>query len=86
MKNNFVKVLHDKYNEGYKQGCQDGGLYWTCLVVIALHNLYGWTKCIDRIEEEVGRLSREVYKYGEDKGQAVVKAVEQIRGKDYFKF
>ena len=86
--------LADIMNRKYRKGLQDGGLYWTSVMTLAIHNLYGWTSAFDKIEEEMERIDDEMKAkengkrpYEEcmqDRSFALMQHIRQIRGKDYF--
>ena len=88
------KNLADIMNRKYRKGLQDGGLYWTSVMTLAIHNLYGWTSAFDKIEEEMARIDDEMKaKDGgkrsdedsiQDRSFALMQHIRQIRGKDYF--
>lgn len=80
------KNLSAIMNQQYYKGVQAGGLYWTCLMTIAIHNIYGWTSAFEKIEREMERLRENTYK-GEisDYAYEVVRDVERIRGKGYLR-
>lgn len=73
------------YDIGYKQGVKDSGFFWTALITIALHNLYGWKKNFDKIEDEMFKLHQDLYRWREDKmvGDKLLSEIAKIRGQDY---
>lgn len=78
---------HNKfqYDLGYKKGCSDAGFYWTALITIALHNLYGWRNNFEKVEDEMYRLHTELKDWKSDKlvGEKLLAEIEKIRGKQY---
>ena len=78
---------HNKfqYELGYKKGCSDAGFYWTALITIALHNLYGWRNNFEKVEDEMYRLHQELKNWKTDKlvGEKLLAEIEKIRGKQY---
>lgn len=79
---------HNKfqYELGYKKGCSDAGFYWTALITLALHNLFGWKKCFNKIEDEMYRLHIELKKdWKPDKlvGEKLLSEIAKIRGQEY---
>ena len=78
---------HNKfqYEMGYKKGCADAGFYWTALITIALHNLYGWRNNLKKIEDEMYRLHTELKDWKSDKlvGEKLLAEIAKIRGNDY---
>ena len=88
------KNLADIMSQQYRKGVQDGGLYWTSVMTLAIHNLYGWTSAFDKIEEEMKRIDDEMkakengkkpeQECIKDRSFALMRYIRQIRGNDYF--
>ena len=73
------------YDLGYKKGCNDSGFYWTALITIALHNLYGWKNNFEKVEDEMYRLHTELRNWKRDKlvGEKLISEIAKIRGQQY---
>lgn len=79
-KNNLATVLKNQYNKGV----QSGGVYWTMLMTLAIHNLYGWKNAFDKIEREMERIDKEMKQ--DDmllKTEMLFSYIGRIRGQDY---
>lgn len=80
VKNNLATMLKNQYNKGV----QSGGTYWTMLMTLAIHNLYGWNKAFDKIEREMERIDREMKQ--DDmllKTEMLFSYIGRIRGQGY---
>ena len=80
-KNSLSSMLKNQYNKGV----QAGGVYWTMLMTLAIHNLYGWKgNAFDKIEREMERIDKEMKR--DDvllKSEMLVSYIGRIRGEDY---
>lgn len=90
MGKNLADIMTRQFNKGFSMG----GLYWTSVMTVAIHNLYGWTSAFDKIEEEMKRIDDEM-KANEngkkpdqermaDRTFALKRCICQIRGNDYY--
>ena len=79
------KNLASLLNQQYKKGVEDGGLYWTSVMVLAMYNLYGWKKAFDKIEAEMERIDKELKGDTETKIYSLAIHMRKIRGEEYWK-
>lgn len=85
-KNQYVKDMAKAYDKGYTKGVEDGGTYWTMVMVLAIYNLYGWTKAFDRIEAEMSRIDAEMRDGNlSDNSAKLALKINEIRGGNYFR-
>ena len=90
MGKNLADIMTSQFNKGFSMG----GIYWTSVMTIAIHNLYGWTNAFDKIEEEMKRIDDEMKakengkrpdeERMQDRVFALKRCILQIRGNDYF--
>ena len=80
-KNNLAALL----KEQFKKGSQSGGVYWTMVMTVAIHNLYGWKgNAFDKIEREMERIDKEMKQ--DDmllNTERLFSCIASIRGQDY---
>lgn len=80
-KNNLAALL----KEQFKKGSQSGGVYWTMVMTVAIHNLYGWKgNAFDKIEREMERIDKEM-KHDDMllNTERLFSYIASIRGQDY---
>lgn len=87
MKNSYaLKLKHQKMKE-LQNSTQDGFMLAGCLIAVSLNNLYGFGKDrLEAVEKEANRILEEEFSGDKEKAAYdLVRRIEQIRGKDWYK-